>query len=146
MPESRLSGVRPHAGKALAEPAESSSEHRVVVGIIAVPLLPGDGSSLLDPPSVAREVALVHDGVGKVAHAVLGKDLEEVAGTDESGVEVLVVFYLKFVPEGRPDILEPVLGDSHAKREHIASIVSVSLGRSVVEDVVEGLLDVVCDD
>ena len=56
MAVARLVLVGTDAGQPADEPGEATSEHGMVMAILAVPLLPGGGGSLFYPPAIAWEI------------------------------------------------------------------------------------------
>ena len=98
----------------------------MVVRVSAVPLLPGRGCSLFDPPSVARVILLLHYFEGKVAKAVHGQGLEQESGSEHACVEMLLVFDFQLFTQGFPYGFIAIVRNAHVEGEDIAAKIPVA--------------------
>ena len=57
--------------EASLQPYQRTSEHRVIARVVSVPLFPGSGRTLLNPPSETWFRALVDDLISQINHAIV---------------------------------------------------------------------------
>jgi len=134
VPRSLLIGL--NAGHLTIEPDDPSPEHGMVPGVPSVPLLPGGGSPLGDPPAIAGLGGFSHGFVGQVMHPVFREDLEEELGSEDTGTQVAVVAGDLF-PEGGQDPGFPCGRNPHFQGEDVATVGAIASRGFVVEAVME---------
>jgi hypothetical protein len=87
-------GIGPDPGQSLVEPTIQGEKAGMDMRVVAVPLFPEGGGSLLGHESPAGIRFLVDDGVDEIVSSDLLQILDEKIGAQTPGIEMTVIFHL----------------------------------------------------
>ncbi len=105
MPEPGGILIRLHPCKGVVKPHQRTAEHRMVVGILAVPLFPCNSCTLVEPMAATGIPPFGHRPVGKVVQPVGPELLEKITCRIDAGVKVSAMLLPYFLGKCLDNIL-----------------------------------------
>ncbi len=139
----RLVLIDLHPGQILVEPNQPPAEHRMVAGILSIPLLPGYCGALRQPIPETGHVPLTHNIDGHIVQTVFSQHFEEVARTEYSSIQMVLVLFNDFLAERLHHARPHFLRNTHRQGENIASEVSEGTAVRLIEGMEESVADAV---
>ena len=120
------------------QPNQRTAEHGMITGVHTAPGFPSGSGTLLNPPTEAGLCPLVDDLPSQVNHAMVGKDFEQQACAEDTGIQVSVRLF-NDLTKRLANLFQTFRVHTHAQSKDIASVGAITSGLFIPETFHESL-------